>query len=79
VDSRLLSEQFPRANKYHPEWLVAGCSGGANPLWLTEWLTNSVDLRSGMRVLDLRMWTRSVFDISAEGIRSRGVGRRLVV
>jgi hypothetical protein len=53
VDSRLLSEQFPRANKYHPEWLVAGCSGGANPLWLTEWLTNSVGLRSGMRVLDL--------------------------
>lgn len=53
MDSRLLTDQFPRANKYHPEWLVAGCSGGANPLWLTEWLTNSVDLRSGMRVLDL--------------------------
>ena len=53
MDSRLLSAQFPRSSKYHPEWLVAGCSGGANPLWLTEWLTKSVDLRSGMRVLDL--------------------------
>ena len=53
VDTRLLSERFPRSNKYHPDWLVAGCSGGANPLWLTEWLTTIVDLRSGMRVLDL--------------------------
>lgn len=53
MDTRLLSDRFPRANKYHPEWLVAGCSGGANPLWLTEWLTSRVDLRSGMRVLDL--------------------------
>lgn len=53
MDTRLLSERFPRSNKYHPEWLVAGCSGGANPLWLTEWLTSSVDLRPGMRVLDL--------------------------
>jgi len=53
VDARLLSSRFPRSNKYHPEWLIAGCSGGANPLWLTEWLTSSVDLRPGMRVLDL--------------------------
>lgn len=53
VDTRLLSERFPRSNKYNPEWLVAGCSGGANPLWLTEWLTSSVELRPGMRVLDL--------------------------
>jgi SAM-dependent methyltransferase len=53
MDSRLLSDQFPRSNKYHPEWLIAGCSGGANPLWLTEWLATGVDLRPGMRVLDL--------------------------
>jgi cyclopropane fatty-acyl-phospholipid synthase-like methyltransferase len=53
VDARLLSERFPRSNKYSPEWLIAGCSGGANPLWLTEWLTSSVDLHPGMRVLDL--------------------------
>jgi SAM-dependent methyltransferase len=53
VDTRLLSERFPRSNRYAPEWVLAGCSGGANPLWLTEWLTSSVDLRPGMRVLDL--------------------------
>jgi cyclopropane fatty-acyl-phospholipid synthase-like methyltransferase len=53
VDTRLLNDRFPRSNKYHPEWLIAGCSGGANPLWLTEWLTSSVDLRPGMRILDL--------------------------
>src|SRR6202048_1528708 len=53
MDTRLLSHQFPRSNKYHPAWLIAGCSGGANALWLTEWLTSAVDLRPRMRVLDL--------------------------
>ena len=50
---RLMTEQFPRSNKYNPEWLIAGCSGGANPLWLTEWLTSAVDLQPKMRILDL--------------------------
>lgn len=53
MDARLLTNEFPRSNKYHPAWLIAGCSGGANPLWLTEWLTTAVHLRPGMRVLDL--------------------------
>src|SRR5262245_62207570 len=53
ADVRLLSERFPRASRYHPEWVLAGVSGGANPLWLTEWLTEALDLRPGMRVLDL--------------------------
>jgi cyclopropane fatty-acyl-phospholipid synthase-like methyltransferase len=52
-DERLASERFPRSSKYHPEWVLAGVSGGANPLWLTEWLTEALDLRPGMRVLDL--------------------------
>jgi len=52
-DSRLLSDRFPRASAYHPDWIVAGVSGGANPLWLTEWLTSAMELRPGMRVLDL--------------------------
>ncbi len=50
---RLVSQRFPRSSKYNPEWIVAGASGGANALWLTEWLAESLDLRSGMRVLDL--------------------------
>ena len=52
-DDRLISEQFPRSSKYHPEWVLANASGGANSLWLTEWLTSGLDLRPGMRVLDL--------------------------
>lgn len=45
--------QFPRTAMYHPDWITAGVSGGANPLWLTEWLTEVMELRPGMRVLDL--------------------------
>jgi cyclopropane fatty-acyl-phospholipid synthase-like methyltransferase len=52
-DKRLLSERFPRSSKYHPEWVIASLSSAANALWLTEWLTEALDLRPGMRVLDL--------------------------
>jgi cyclopropane fatty-acyl-phospholipid synthase-like methyltransferase len=52
-DQRLVSERFPRSTKYHPEWLIASASGGANSLWVTEWLSTALDLRPGMRVLDL--------------------------
>jgi SAM-dependent methyltransferase len=53
ADGHLLSDRFPRASRYHPEWILAGVSGAANPLWMTEWLTEALDLRPGMRVLDL--------------------------
>jgi SAM-dependent methyltransferase len=49
----LLSERFTRSSRYNPDWIIAGVSGGANPLWMTEWLTEALDLRAGMRVLDL--------------------------
>jgi SAM-dependent methyltransferase len=52
-DNRLASERFPRSSRYHPEWVIANASGGANSLWLAEWLTSGLDLRPGMRVLDL--------------------------
>ena len=52
-DRRLVSERFPRSSHYHPEWVIASASGGANALWLVEWLAESLDLRPGMRVLDL--------------------------
>src|SRR5262245_22437823 len=52
-DVRLISERFPRSSKYHPDWVIASASGGANALWLTEWLAEAMNLRSGMRVLDL--------------------------
>ena len=53
ADNQLISERFPRSAQYHPEWVVASASGGANSLWLTEWLSTALDLRAGMRVLDL--------------------------
>src|SRR5262249_51225073 len=53
TDTRLVSDRFPRASQYNPEWVLANASGGANPLWLTEWLTSALDLRPGMRGLDL--------------------------
>ena len=53
-DERLLSERFPRSSKYNPDWVIAHASnGGANSIWLTEWLTTEMDLRPGMRLLDL--------------------------
>jgi cyclopropane fatty-acyl-phospholipid synthase-like methyltransferase len=52
-DQRVISERFPRSSTYQPEWIVGGVSGGANALWLTEWLATALDLRPGMRVLDL--------------------------
>src|SRR6516225_6500139 len=53
LDQRLVSERFPRASNYNPEWLKASASGGANSLWLAEWLAEALDLKPGMRVLDL--------------------------
>jgi SAM-dependent methyltransferase len=53
ADRRLDAPRFPRASKYNPDWILASVSGGANPLWLTEWLTEDLDLRPGMKVLDL--------------------------
>ncbi len=51
--ARLHNPQFPRSNAYHPDWVLGSASGGANALWLTEWLTSSLDLKSGMNILDL--------------------------
>ena len=53
MDERFVSQRFPRSSAYHPEWIKASVSGGANSLWLCEWLSEALDLRSGMRVLDL--------------------------
>ena len=46
-------DRFPRASTYHPDWVRESASGGANSLWLTEWLAERLALRPAMRVLDL--------------------------
>jgi cyclopropane fatty-acyl-phospholipid synthase-like methyltransferase len=52
-DQRFISERFHRSSAYNPDWMIAGASSGANTLWITEWLAESLDLKPGMRVLDL--------------------------
>jgi SAM-dependent methyltransferase len=53
MDDRFVSERFPRSSAYNPEWVIASVSGGASSLWLVEWLASALELRPGMRVLDL--------------------------
>jgi SAM-dependent methyltransferase len=44
--------RFPRAAGYNTQWLIDNVMG-PNPLWLAEWLMESLELKPGMRVLDL--------------------------
>ncbi len=44
--------EFPRASQYDPDWILAH-QMGPNVLWLTEWLCQAMELRPGMRVLDM--------------------------
>lgn len=48
----LTRAEFPRASKYDARWVLEN-QMGLNALWLTEWLCQGMNLRSGMRVLDL--------------------------
>lgn len=48
----LNNEQFPRSGKYDPEWVLRN-EMGPNALWLMEWLCEEMDLKPGMRVLDM--------------------------
>jgi ubiquinone/menaquinone biosynthesis C-methylase UbiE len=48
----LKNDKYPRAVKYDPEWVLKGWMG-PNVVWLAEWLTNKMDLKPGMKVLDM--------------------------
>jgi cyclopropane fatty-acyl-phospholipid synthase-like methyltransferase len=51
--SRLLTvPEYPRSAQYDPEWVLDNLMG-PNVLWLTEALTQVMELKPGMRVLDL--------------------------
>ncbi len=45
-------EQFPLSSKYDPDWVYEN-EMGPNALWLTEWLCQAMELKPGMRVLDM--------------------------
>lgn len=48
----LTVEQFPRSSKYDPEWMIKN-EMGPSSVWLTEYLTQALQLKPGMRVLDM--------------------------
>lgn len=50
--AELTIEQFPRSAPYDPTWVMNNLMG-PNVLWLTEFLTQAMDLRPEMRVLDM--------------------------
>ena len=52
VRALLTPPAFPRSNAYDPAWVLDN-NMGPHPLWLMEWLCERVELRPGMRVLDL--------------------------
>lgn len=45
-------EKFSRSNKYDPMWVLEN-QMGLNALWLTEILTEMMELKPGMRILDM--------------------------
>src|SRR6476646_2713434 len=49
---RLQLEGYPRASAYDPEWALENLMG-PNVLWLAEALSQQLELRPGMRVLDM--------------------------
>ena len=52
IDDLVCPDRYPLASGYDPTWLL-GLDMGPNPLWLLEDLAGDLDLRPGMRVLDL--------------------------
>jgi SAM-dependent methyltransferase len=48
----LRRDEYPRSNAYDAEWLL-NSEMGPHPLWMLEDLARDLDLRPGMRVLDL--------------------------
>jgi SAM-dependent methyltransferase len=48
----LARAEFPHASAYDARWVIDN-QMGLNPLWLTEWLCQGMNLAAGMRVLDL--------------------------
>jgi len=66
----LTKPEYPRSAKYDAKWLV-DLDMGPHPLWLLEDLAADLDLRPGMRVLDLGsgLGATSVFLAKEYGVR----------
>jgi len=76
TDKGFASALFSRASRYHPDWIAASVSGGANSLWITERLAGAMDLRPGMRGTRYRVRAGGLVDLPASRIHAAGVGCR---
>ena len=67
---QLTRDEYPKSSKYDAKWLV-DLDMGPHPLWLLEDLAQDLDLRPGMRVLDLGsgLGATSVFLAKEYGVR----------
>lgn len=52
IKKELTLDAFPLSSKYDLKWLYEN-EMGPNPLWLTEFLLEDMDIKEGMRILDL--------------------------
>ncbi|MFH8569378.1 SAM-dependent methyltransferase [Streptomyces sp. NPDC017993] len=52
LDTLIRPDRYPRSSRYDPAWLLS-LDMGPHPLWLLEDLAQNLDLRPGMKVLDL--------------------------
>jgi ubiquinone/menaquinone biosynthesis C-methylase UbiE len=52
LNARLNKPRFPRSSRYDGRWIVDNLMG-PHVLWLAEHLCGALELRPGMRVLDL--------------------------
>jgi ubiquinone/menaquinone biosynthesis C-methylase UbiE len=52
VDELLKKDEFRRSGHYDNEWIMDN-QMGPNALWLAEWLCSGMELKEGMKVLDL--------------------------
>jgi SAM-dependent methyltransferase len=52
LNEQLFKPNFPRSSGYDPRWLMDNVMG-PHALWLAEWLSQRLELKPGMRVLDL--------------------------
>lgn len=50
--ARLRLDAYPRSAAYDPDWMLGNLMG-PNAVWLAEALSQAMDLRPGMRVLDM--------------------------
>lgn len=52
LKAALTVERFPRSSQYDPVWMIEN-EMGPSSIWLVEYLAEQMDLRPGMKVLDL--------------------------